>query len=80
MLYIMKQQVRTWKIPEKLPEGVVVANKTGELDTVENDVGIVFSEHGDYIVIFLSSKIDDKDGTIDAIANTSRDLYDYLAS
>ncbi len=80
MLYIMKHQVRTWKIPEKLPEGVVVANKTGELDTVENDVGIVFSEHGDYIVIFLSSKINDKNGTIEAIANTSRDLYDYLAS
>lgn len=80
MISIMKQQVRRWKIPKKLPEGIAVANKTGELDTVENDVGIVFSEHGDYIVIFLSSKISSKDGTIEAIANTSGDLYNYFAS
>ncbi len=80
IIYIMEQQTRTWKIPEKLPEGVRVANKTGELDTVENDVGIVFSEHGDYALVFLCSDIESKDAAISTIANASRDIYDYLAS
>ncbi len=80
LLSFMKQQSRKWKIPEKLPEGVLVANKTGELDAVENDVGIVFSEHGDYALCFLCSNISSKDAAIDTIAKASRDIYDYLAS
>ena len=40
ILELLKQQTRTWKIPAGVPEGVVTANKTGELSDTENDVCI----------------------------------------
>lgn len=50
MLKLLKQQERDWKIPSGVPEGTVVANKTGENSKVELDVGIVFSPECDYIL------------------------------
>ncbi len=38
----MKQQERTTKIPAGIPQGIPVANKTGELEDVEHDVAIVY--------------------------------------
>ena len=43
MYSLLKQQQRTNKIPAALPEGVSVANKTGELSDVENDAGILYN-------------------------------------
>ena len=44
MFTIMKGQTLRTKIPSKLPVGSMVANKTGELDDTENDIGLVLSE------------------------------------
>ena len=43
MYSLLKQQQRTNKIPAALPEGVSIANKTGELSDVENDAGILYN-------------------------------------
>ena len=48
-----RQQVRT-KIPSKLD--VSVANKTGELATVENDIGIVLSDKP-YVIVVLTNDV-----------------------
>ncbi len=32
-----------------MPSGVQTANKTGELDTVENDAAIVFKDNAPYV-------------------------------
>lgn len=53
-LEIMKKQKRTSKIPGKIKTrypGVTVANKTGELSQVENDVAIIMGD--DYNVAFV---------------------------
>ena len=42
MYHLLKMQTRQNKIPAQMPDGVKVANKTGELDTVENDAGIIY--------------------------------------
>ena len=42
MFNLLKAQTRCNKIPAQLPEGVKTANKTGELDNVENDAGIIY--------------------------------------
>lgn len=49
-LQIMKQCQTNGRIPKYLPKGTVVAHKTGTMDRVVNDVGIVYTPKGDYIL------------------------------
>jgi len=78
MLAIMKgQNVRT-KIPVNLPSGVVVAHKTGELNDVENDIGIVFSEGSDYAIIALTFNPSSSAAACSAIAQLARAAYDFV--
>ena len=55
MYHLLKLQTRTNKIPAQMPEGVHVANKTGELATVENDTGIIYDTANgiDLVVCFI---------------------------
>lgn len=74
MLEIMKkQQIRT-KIPKKFEPGTVIANKTGELDNVENDIGIIFGTEGDVAVAFLCTSLSDTAVARDAISTTAYSL------
>ena len=63
MMSILKQQTNLSKIPAGLPTGITTANKTGEmpegygLGCIENDMAIVFSEQGDYILVVLSNDL-----------------------
>lgn len=50
MINIMKQCQTNSRIPKFLPESVEVAHKTGTIDKVANDCGIVYSPKGDYIL------------------------------
>lgn len=68
MLQIMMgQQVRT-KIPAKLSATIPVANKTGELAGVENDIGIVFADHP-FAIAVLSNGVSDSGAMREAIGN-----------
>lgn len=68
MLQIMMgQQVRT-KIPAKLSAAIPVANKTGELAGVENDIGIVFADQP-FAIAVLSNGISDSGAMREAIGN-----------
>ncbi|MCX5751326.1 MAG: class A beta-lactamase-related serine hydrolase [Candidatus Saganbacteria bacterium] len=50
MLYFMKTQRYHWGIWGGLPPGIYVANKTGNLDGILNDVGIVYTNSGNYAI------------------------------
>jgi beta-lactamase class A len=50
MLAFMKNQRYRWGIWRGVPRGVEVADKTGNLEGVLNDAGIVYSPYGDYIL------------------------------
>lgn len=54
MLEILKRQKLNDRIPKYLPEETKVAHKTGELDRVKHDAGIVFTQKGDYIIVLMS--------------------------
>ncbi len=41
------------KIPSGLPEGVRVANKTGDTDDVSHDAAIVYSDGADYVLVIM---------------------------
>lgn len=69
MLEIMKGQAIRTKIPSKLPNGIIIANKTGELENVENDIGLVFSETNPFAIVILSQNVTNTDGIRNAIGD-----------
>ena len=54
MLNLLLHQTRRWKIPSGLPAGTKCANKTGENDSCQNDVAIVYGRKTTYIVCIFS--------------------------
>lgn len=67
------------KIPAQLPEGVGTANKTGELDTVENDAAIIYdtAKGIDLVVCFMSQDLTDTGAAQSTIAADARAIYGY---
>ncbi len=55
MLEILKKQQLNDRIPKYLPDGTIVAHKTGELYGFKHNAGIVYSTHGDYIIVLFSN-------------------------
>lgn len=79
MLELLKLQERRNKIPAGLPEGVVCANKTGELDSSENDAALVFCENGTvYVFCVISQDLTDSEGARTAIQELSTVVYQYF--
>ena len=73
----MKRQQISTKLRRNMPSGVEIASKTGELDSVENDVAIVFSENGDYAIVCLTEG-GERAVACDAMAKTCREIYDFM--
>lgn len=79
MYSLLKAQTRRHKIPAQMPEGVGVANKTGELDDVENDAAILYDTANDLVIVFMSENLSDVGRAQSTIASLSREIYDYYA-
>lgn len=75
---LMLNQHTRYKIPAGLPEGVETGNKTGEMDTVENDVAVIYGTYGDYILCVLSNDWNSKDEAISHIQEISSIVYDFF--
>lgn len=78
MLDLLKKQTRRSKIPAGLPSDVKCANKTGELNDVENDVAIVFSPSCDYIICVMSNDVPDTSDARSTITSLSSVVYNYF--
>lgn len=80
MLDILHAQEFRSGIPGRLPEGVKVANKTGEISTVAHDAGIVYApRRKPYALVVLTEWDAGKtSGRSDTIARISRAVYDHL--
>jgi len=62
-------------IPRDLPEGLKIANKSGELEGVRNDSGIVFVEQRPYIICVMTTYLHrERDGE-EAITRISLETY-----
>ena len=79
MYHLLKMQTRQNKIPAQMPDGVKVANKTGELDTVENDAGIIYdtAKGIDLVICFMSQDVKDTSAAQSTIAEDCRAIYCY---
>ena len=84
ILEMLKNQERTTKIPSGLAEfsDVSSANKTGELpgpdhDITENDVAIVYTPNGNYILCILATKINNPVDAVNTIIDISREVCEF---
>ena len=77
MYALLKAQTRQNKIPAMLPDGVKTANKTGELDNVENDAGIIYDAANDLVIVFMSQNLSSAGNAQNPIASLSGTIYDY---
>ena len=57
MLNFLKNQKNDLKIANGIPEGIKIANKTGETDTVQHDAAIVYGEERDFIICIMTDNI-----------------------
>lgn len=77
MIELLKKQQLNNKLPKHLPQGVMVAHKTGEIGWFTHDAGIVYSEKGDYLIAVLSES-ESPQGAEERIADISKAVFDYF--
>lgn len=77
MLDLLKKQTINNKLPKELPDSVIVAHKTGDLENVSNDAGIIYTTKGNYILVIMSST-PDINSSQKRIADISKAVYDYF--
>jgi beta-lactamase class A len=65
-------------IPRYIPEGVVCANKPGELAGVRNDVGIVFVPNRPFVIVVMTAYLNHERDGDDAIARIAGEAYEYF--
>jgi beta-lactamase class A len=75
---IMKKQLDSSMMRLHIPDQTVVAHKTGELDYLSHDAGIVFHEKGDYIFVVLIWDAITNNYARQAIGQISKIVYDYF--
>lgn len=78
MLDFLLHQETTEKIPQGVPNGISVANKTGETEEVQHDAAIVFGEKTDYIICIMSCGWKEEGRAIETIRDLSGITYAAL--
>lgn len=73
MLDLLRQQEDRECFPTALPDAVI-AHKTGELDHLYHDGGIVYSTHGDYVLCILTEAQTDRSRTLETMRQLARQL------
>ena len=77
MLDILLRQTDKCKLPLLLQKNTLIAHKTGELDGIEHDSGIVFAPVP-YILTIMTEQLPDEAAGRQTIAELSRLIYDAL--
>ena len=75
---IMKNQRDNSMLKRYITENVVVANKTGELDNLNNDVGIFYIKRADYFIGVFVHKSQNNQKAYEIIGKLSKKVYDYF--
>ena len=78
MLELLLNQKNTTKIPSGIAADVTVANKTGETDTDQHDMAIVYGPNTTYILCVMSEGFKNADQAVENIRKISGVVYNYL--
>lgn len=79
LLLALKNNLHNTRMPALLPEEVAVMHKTGSLDGVVNDIGIVQDEQVEFIVAFLADNQPDPARTSNDVARCTLRLFNRLS-
>lgn len=78
MMDILKKQRDRDMIPKYLPEEILIAHKTGELDNLNHDIGIVFLDDFEYSLgVFITDARSNLNAK-EIIANISKIIYEHF--
>ncbi|MFN2239348.1 MAG: serine hydrolase [Thermoanaerobaculia bacterium] len=81
MVEILRGQEFRSKIPAGVPEGIVVANKTGNITKISHDAAIVYPPgRRPYVLVVLTRGFQDPGPASDLIAAISRAVWQHLAA
>lgn len=78
MLELLLGQKKKTKIPGGLPGEIQTANKTGENDTEQHDIAIVYGEKTTYLLCIMSENCPKEAAAVKNIQDISRVVYAYL--
>lgn len=79
MLDLLKNQQLNGKLAKNLPQDTVIAHKTGELNDISHDAGIVYSPKGDYLIVIMS-KTEDSEKANEKTAEVSKEVFKYFGN
>ena len=78
MISILMDQKYNTIIPAKLPAEVKVAHKTGWIKGINHDSSLIILPNGKkYVLVLLSSKVEDENTAVESMAAVSKMIYDY---
>jgi len=80
ILAILKQQQVNDRIPALLPDHVTVAHKTGNLDEVVHDVGLIYIDAGAVTLVLMTENVPDVDAATKTLQTISRDVYQWASA
>lgn len=78
MVDVLKRQQVKGRLDLYLPESTVIAHKTGDLDRLEHDVGILYLPNCQYILCVLTNKTRTNNEGREIIGKISWQVYDKL--
>jgi len=78
MLDILSRQKYNQIIPLHLPSYLKVAHKTGSINGVRNDVGLVYAPNGPYVLALMTRQLKDEVAASEKLARISEAVYQYF--
>ncbi len=75
--YMLKQEI-LHKIPSGVPDGITVANKTGELDYMQGDAAVIYSPAATYILVIIGDSLTNAYATAPFFGEVSEVVYNFI--
>ena len=79
MLDILSHQEDNCILPAQLPHTVRVDHKTGELDGIYHDCGLIYAPSGPFILCLMADGVSDEPRLFYGLSYFTRAVYDELA-
>lgn len=80
MISMMLNQQINNLLPVGLPDGAQIAHKTGTLDSLLHDAGIIYGPTGPFVLVVMSSDLNSYNAAYDAFPKLAGRIYNYFNS
>lgn len=80
MISVMLNQQINNLLPVGLPDNTQIAHKTGALDSLLHDAGIIYGPTGPFVLVVMSSDLNSYDTAYDAFPKLAGRIYNYFNS